>query len=253
MLAIFYTTLLYFRRKYMLWALVDIVLVTMLFALVMGSLALTETNKVVIDFFLMMVETVALFFVLFFGSHVLADERQQKTMYLLLSKKYDTAYILLGKFMAYFVLVVVIYLSFLWWFLLMWVDVTVSVLLVALLASCIKVLIVLSMTLFFVTFMSPYIIIVVMLALYFLSHATQFLYWYSLEVDMNAFMQSITTFVFYIFPPFDSLSLKEYVFFWKFPLTTAEIVSIFGMSWVYICVFLFFWCAILHRQRIKKI
>ncbi|NCQ81793.1 ABC transporter permease subunit [bacterium] len=85
----------------------------MLFALVMGSLALTETNKVVIDFFLMMVETVALFFVLFFGSHVLADERQQKTMYLLLSKKYDTAYILLGKFMAYFVLVVVIYLSFL--------------------------------------------------------------------------------------------------------------------------------------------
>ncbi|NCQ81792.1 hypothetical protein GW750_03125 [bacterium] len=69
------------------------------------------------------------------------------------------------------------------------------------------------MTLFFVTFMSPYIIIVVMLALYFLSHATQFLYWYSLEVDMNAFMQSITTFVFYIFPPFDSLSLKEYVFF----------------------------------------
>lgn len=250
MIAVIYNTRIFFVRKNMFTVISFLLLFCMFLSFLMSSLALTEWSKVIIDFFMTMTELVWVFFVLFFWSHVIADELKDKTMFLLRSRRSDTTYFLLGKFIGFAIVLLCIFCMFALAFLLILsienIDLALSTIALAMIWSYIKIIVLLTCTIFFAICLSPYVTMIVMIWIYFLWHAWLFLYWYTNRWDVHPSIEFLSSAIYYVFPPFDSLSLKEYISINWIIHTPTEIVTIFVTGLLYWAVFLYFACVLMR-------
>jgi ABC-type transport system involved in multi-copper enzyme maturation permease subunit len=222
-----------------------------------SQLVLTETNKIFVDFSLFIVEMFALIIVLFFGSTLLFNERKRKTLDIILLKTHNVKTLILGKFLwfasiiwIYFIVMSSIFalsslfIYFLDWSFLLWSF-------VALIFSYIKILVILSIVIFFSTFTSSIISICSSLMIYIVSHSIAFIK-YSIVSnlnDSNIIYPYIINGLYYIFPNFEQLSIKEYLFSHLInQISWFDFIALIISNALYIFVLLFFSIAVYSRK-----
>jgi len=84
----------------------------------------------------------------------------------------------------------------------------------AIFLSYVKLLVILAFVLFFSTFVSPFLALITSLAVYFVSHSTVFMYYFSIVDKENNFSEIskfLLKMIYYILPNFQDLSMKEYI------------------------------------------
>lgn len=217
-------------------------------SVLLGQLALSESAKITIDFSLLIIEVFWLILVLFFWSTLLFYEQKQKTLSLLLLKCRRMSSVILWKFfgfswvlLLYFLFLIVAYLfvsvrthsmgPIVWWW---------SILSIVLIY--IKLLAVLSIVLFFSSFVSPIVSFVSSLMIYVLAHLTWFLIYYMEHISQhnNIFQKIFIDWLYYILPNFEQLSIKEYLFWPLFDLfSVEEVLLMVGINFLYIFLLLF--------------
>jgi len=85
---------------------------------------------------------------------------------------------------------------------------------IAILFSFVKILVVLAILIFFSTFVSPFVALMSSLAIYITSHSLSFVKFYLVaahKLSVDSILYKIINLVYYIFPNFQDLSLKEYL------------------------------------------
>lgn len=101
--------IMYFMRA-RIWLLIfSLFVFALVFALIVGSLTLVDTNRIIVHFFLGMMELIAVGCIIFFVAHTIFYERTASTLYLLWSKRFDSAYIIIGKFVSFALLLLCIF------------------------------------------------------------------------------------------------------------------------------------------------
>lgn len=79
------------------------------FSLVLASLSLGQTERIVLDFGLAMIEICGLISVIFVGGQILFRELEGRTIYLILSKPIARHEFILGKFLGFGMILVLMH------------------------------------------------------------------------------------------------------------------------------------------------
>lgn len=183
------------------------------FSLVLASLSLGQTEKIATDFGLAMIEIFGIISVIFIGSQLLFREIEGKTIYLILSKPVARGDFILGKFLGFS--------AILFFIVLIQALISAGVSLVAhtplslLLAVSIgfiylKLLLIFAIILFFSTFISPLLSILLVMGVYIISHSI------TTMTDMavrsgNQILLYLSKFLMIIFPNFEALNIKSLI------------------------------------------
>ncbi len=183
-------------------------------SVVISSLALSEREKIIIDFSFSAMEFFALITTLFLGSYLIWNELSKNTILLILSKNPSRKDFILWKFLGFSVLLLielaVMFLAFLIVALLYHIPLNIYYW-VGSYFIFLKMEVILAFVLFFSTFVSPFIALFGAIGVYFISHSTSFIKFFAYEFNKWwALERGITSVLYYIFPNFQSLSLKEY-------------------------------------------
>jgi len=143
------------------------------FSLALWGLTIWDDAKVIVDFWLSMIEIFGLIGVLFVWSQLLFKEVEWKTIFLILSKPIKRYEFVLGKFAGFsFTILLIIFLQTLLFLLVLWIkgiDIT-HLIGFSLLFTFFKLEILLALVLFFSSFMSNMLTILVSLWVYVLGH-----------------------------------------------------------------------------------
>ncbi len=155
--------------------------VFILFSLALGKLTIGETEKVIVDFGLGMIEIFGLIGVLFVGSQLLFKEVEGKTIFLILSKPIRRQDFILGKFFGFSgtIFLIVFFQSILYLAVLYFQSIEITNLILwALVFTFLKLEILLAIVFFFSTFMGNMMTIMISLMVYLISHS------FSLMLDL---------------------------------------------------------------------
>ena len=257
MLIIALNTLKEFVRMRVLYAILFVAILLIFFSLVLAELSITKWTKVVIDFSLSIIEFFGIIVTLFLWSYMLYSEISKNTVLLVLSKIFDRKHFIVWKFLWFGILLLIIYviltIAFVWVLLLHGIDIK-FVFFLSIFLSYLKILVVLSFIIFFSTFMSPFISLLISLLVYIISHSTAFMYFYIVELKKNTAWlgyQYLINTIYYIFPNFHDLSMKEFILsphMWTYT-SFHYLLTIFGWAIVYIIVLLFFSVLIFRKKE----
>lgn len=181
------------------------------FSLVLATLSLGQSDKIVVDFGLAMVEIFGIISVIFIGSQLLFREIDGKTVYLILSKPVKRGDFILGKFLGFAaILFFIIFIQALISIVVFLVAKTpISALLFASIGFIyLKLLLLFAIILFFSTFISPLLSILLVMGVYIISH--------SITTMTDMAIRSGNQILFYfskvlmvIFPNFEALNIKS--------------------------------------------
>jgi len=197
-----------------------LIFILMLLSLFVGNLALNESPKFVMDFCLFVMEFFVVIIVLFFASQLFYQERKWKTLSIVLTKISSSQYVL-WKFLWFvfflFLLFFVLTCFYIWLSWVAWLFVLGTIWrwsLLALFLMFLKMCVLFSVVFFFSTFLSSISTIFVSLVVYFISHILSFLKFYvhNMVSHSSRFLQYFVDAVYIIFPQFDQLSLKDYLY-----------------------------------------
>lgn len=200
-------------RNRFLYLILFFAFVFILFSLVLGQLTIGESEKVVTDFGLGMIEVFGLIWVLFVGSQLLFKEIEGKTIFLILSKPIARWEFILGKFFGFSgaILLIIVFQACLYLGVLFLSGVEVQPLILwALLFSYLKLEVLLAIVFFFSTFMSHIITIMASLMIYLISHS------YSLILDLFGKLESsvslfVVKWIQLLLPPLEALNVKNLI------------------------------------------
>lgn len=203
------------RNKF-LYLILFFAFVFIVFSISLGKLTIWDDTKVIVDFWLSMIEIFWLVWVLFVWSQLLFKEIEWKTIFLILSKPIKRYEFILGKFFWFSatIFLIVFLQSILFLVVLLIKDIEISKLIYfSLLFTFFKLEILLSLVFFFSTFMSNILTILVTLMIYFLSHS------FSILLDIANRTWNIIAFYFtewlqLLFPPYEALNIKDFI--WSF-------------------------------------
>lgn len=182
----------------------------------LSSLALSEWSKIIVDYSLAAMEIFGLVTTLFLASNLIFNEVNKNTILLILSKNPNSWDFLLGKFLGFAALLGLMYIIFGLAFFLVcvfnWVDINIFHF-VSIFFIYLKLLVLLSIIIFFSTFVSPFLTLIFWLAIYFISHLTSFVKIYTsfLSQDKNPISQAVWNLIYYIFPNFQALNMKDFL------------------------------------------
>ena len=213
---------------------------------ILDSLTINQWSKVIIDFSLSIIEIFALLITLFLWAYLLYNEFSKKTVLLILSKIKHKYYFVIWKFLWFSIIIFFVYFILSLWFLLTLIFHNIPVELYyfqAIFLSYIKILVVLAFLIFFSTFVSPFLALLSSLFIYFVSHATAFMLFFTQidqEHQINSFIKGIIHIIYYVIPNFQDLSMKEYFLSPSLSnyTNTHFVLSIIAWAWVYIFVLL---------------
>ncbi len=244
-----------FIRNRILYTILIVAIAFVFFSIVLSSLALSEEKKIILDFSLGSIEIFWLITTLFLGSYLLYNEIKRNTVLLILSKNPSKSNFIIGKFLGFaFVLLLlflILSLSFLCVLFLHNIGFDINYFL-AIFFSYLKILVLLAFIIFFSIFLSPFIVLLVSSAIYLISHMTWFLKFYittSDKVSFWGFGEFLVNLIYYVFPNFQDLSLKDYLlspYLWNY--TFFHISSTVVVNLIYICILLFL-AIVLFRKR----
>lgn len=184
-----------------------------LFSIVLGKLTIGEMNKVITDFWVSMIEIFGLIGVLFVGSQLLFKEIEGKTIFLILSKPIQRYEFIVGKFLGFsgVIALIVLFQSVVYLWVLAEKNIPIEgVILMSLVFIFLKLMILLAIVLFFSTFMSNILTILVAIMVYFIAHS------FSLILDLSYKLHS-TAFVYFskglqvLFPPFEAMNFRDFI------------------------------------------
>jgi len=190
--------------------------VFIVFSMALGKLTIWDDNKVIVDFWLAMIEIFWLVGVLFVGSQLLFKEIEWKTIFLILSKPIKRYEFILGKFFGFSATIFLIILlqSILFLLVLLFKNIEITHLITfSLLFTFFKLEILLALVFFFSTFMSNILTILVSLMIYFLSHSFSILQDIAYRTGNNVAIY-FTQWLHLLFPPFEALNIKDVI--WSF-------------------------------------
>ncbi len=181
------------------------------FSLVLATLSLGQSDKIVVDFGLAMVEIFGIISVIFIGSQLLFREIDGKTVYLILSKPVKRGDFILGKFLGFSaILFFIIFIQAIISIVVFLVAKTpISMLLFASIGFIyIKLLLLFAIILFFSTFISPLLSILLVMGVYIIGHSV------TTMTDMairsgNQILFYFSKFLMIVFPNFEALNIKS--------------------------------------------
>ena len=224
---------------------------------ILDSLTINQWNKVIVDFSLTVIEVFALLLTLFLWAYLLYNEFSQKTVLFILSKIKHKYYFIIWKFLWFSIIIFFVYVILSLWFLLTLIFHHIPVELYyfeAIFLSYVKILVVLSFLIFFSTFVSPFLALLSSLFIYFVSHTTAFMLFFThidKEHQVNSFIKGIINIIYYVLPNFQDLSMKEY-FLSPYLGNYTNIhfmLSVLIWAWVYIFVLLFLASFIFRKKE----
>ena len=222
------------------------------FSFSIWSLTIGDDEKVIVDFGLAMIEIFGLIWVLFVWSQLLFKEVEGKTIFLILSKPIERYEFVLGKFFwfSFTILLIVLLQSilFLWVLLIKWIDIT-NLIGFSLLFTFFKLEILLALVLFFSSFMSNMLTILVALGVYVLGHG------FSLLLDMFSRLESTILLgaakgFQLLLPPMEALNIKDVIgSFQNFHMNYFLFNSLYSIA--YLAIILFFTILIFNKKSFQ--
>ncbi len=185
--------------------------VLILFSQVLASLSLGQTDRIVLDFGLAMIEICGLIAVIFVGGQILFRELEGRTIYLILSKPIARRDFIFGKFLGFsgIILLLLLLQSAVFAGVLAFGHIAFDpLILTALLAIFVKLLLVFAIILFCSTFTNPLLSILVTMGIYIAAHST------STILDMAARLKNpsliiIGKFLTAVMPNFEALNFAK--------------------------------------------
>ena len=235
----------FFRLKIIyIWLLVWVVLIFSSYLL--NTLTINQWNKAIIDFSLTVIEVFALILTLFLGSYLLYNEFNKKTVLLVLSRIKNKYKFIIWKYIWFSIILLFLYMILWFWFYLALLFHHISFewfYVQAMFLSYMKILVVLAFVIFFSTFVSPFLALLSSLFIYFVSHMTAFMLFFSQidkEKTITPFMKFLLEWIYYILPNFQDLSMKEYFLsplLWTYT-TVHFMLSVIWWSLLYIFILL---------------
>lgn len=200
-------------RNRFLYLILFFAFVFILFSLALWGLTIGESEKVIVDFGLGMIEIFGLIWVLFVGSQLLFKEVEGKTIFLILSKPIRRQDFILGKFFGFScaIALIVIFQSLLYIWVLLFQNIDITALLIwSLFFTYLKLEILLAIVFFFSSFMSNIMTIMVSLMIYLISHS------YSLILDLfvklwDSILLTCVRAMQLLFPPLQALNTKDVI------------------------------------------
>ena len=145
------------------------------FSLVLSSLSLGQTSRIILDFGLAMIEISGLLATIFIWGQIMYREIEGKTIYLILSKPISRYEFILGKFFGFAAIIMLITWAQFWVLaiLLKFSGILFDpLLIISVIFIALKLLIVFAIILFFSTFSSPLLSVFATIALYVSAHST---------------------------------------------------------------------------------
>lgn len=240
------------RNKF-LYLILFFAFVFIIFSLALWKLTIWDDNKIIVDFWLAMIEIFSLVWVLFIGSQLLFKEIEWKTIFLILSKPIKRYEFILWKFLWFSanIFLIILFQSILFLTVLFLKDIEITHLIIfSILFSFFKLEILLWLVFFFSTFMSNILTILVSLMIYFLSHS------FSLLLDLAqrtkiSFLSYFFKFIQLLFPPFEALNLKDFI--WSFS-DFKPLYFLFNSAYsiAYLCIILFFTIIIFNIKKFEN-
>ncbi len=227
---------------------------TILFSVVLASLSLGQTERIVLDFGLSMIEISGLIAVVFVGGQMLAREIEGRTIYLILSKPISRHAFVLGKFFGFAMVLAVIYLAetAVLAGLLTYEDLMPGKLfLFAALFSYLKLLVTFAVVLFFSTFAAPMLSILFSLGVFVSSHSA------NAVADMAEKTKSAGLLWFskglsVALPNFEGLSYPKKLIATDVPLPDSALFLAGSQSVLYLCVILLFAAVVFSKKNFEN-
>lgn len=239
------------RNKY-LYMIVFFSFVFIVFSILLGKLTIWQNSKIIVDFWLAMIEVFGLLWVLFVWSQLLFKEIDGKTIFLILSKpvkRYEFLFWkVLGFSLAIFVIILVEVMVFLWVLFFQWIPVE-SLIIWSIVNTFLKLEITLAIVFFLSTFMSNMLTIATTLLIYILAHN------YTIILDLvhawkNEILVNVATFWWLLFPPFEALNTKDVI--WSFSnFSLWYFLSNGFYSLAYFVILLFFSILIFNKKKFE--
>lgn len=223
------------------------------FSLVLASLSLGQSDKIVADFGLAMVEIFGIISVIFIGSQLLFREIEGKTVYLILSKPVARKDFILGKFLGFSaILFFIIFIqSIISTIVFLVASTPLSTLLfVSIGFIYLKLLLLFAIILFFSTFISPLLSILLVMGVYVIGHSVTTM----TDMAIRSGNQALFYFskaLMVVFPNLEALNIKSLI---GTPVTLAP--SYFALNiahaLLYIAVILTFAVLIFNRKTFEN-
>ncbi len=240
------------RNKY-LYMILFFAFVFIIFSILLSKLTIWDTSKIIIDFWLSMIEIFWLIWVLFVGSQLLFKEIEGKTIFLILSKPIKRYEFILWKFIgfSFAIFLIILFQAIIFLGLLFFQEIEISkLIIVSLINTFLKLEIALTLVFFLSSFMSNLLTIIVAVMMYFLSHS------FSIVLDMakktwdNLIIYG-TKILSIIFPPLQALNTKDIIWTFSNFSNTYFFMNI-SYSLIYIFLVLFFTCLIFKRKNFEN-
>jgi len=240
------------RNKF-LYLIVVFAILFLIFSIFLWQISLWEDNKIIIDFWIAMIEIFSIMWVLFVWSQLLFKEIEWKTIFLILTKPIKRYEFVLWKFFGFaIVLFLIFFLQSLLYFLILYINnIQITYLIVlSLFFIFIKILIFIWIVLFLSTFVSNIWTIVLSMLFYFASHS------FSLVLDLvkntsNTFLIYFVQLLNLLFPPFEALNIKNYI--WSFVQIENSFLIYNFLYWIiYLVLILFFTNLIFNRKTFEN-
>lgn len=227
---------------------------TILFSVVLASLSLGQTERIVLDFGLSMIEVSGLIAVVFVGGQMLAREIEGRTIYLILSKPISRHAFVLGKFFGFAMVLAVIYLAetAVLAGLLTYEDLMPGKLFFfAAFFSYLKLLVTFAVVLFFSTFAAPMLSILFSLGVFVSSHSA------NAVADMAEKTKSAALLWFskglsVALPNFEALSYPKKLIATDVPLPDSALVMATAQSALYLCVILLLAAIVFSKKNFEN-
>lgn len=227
---------------------------TILFSVVLASLSLGQTERIVLDFGLSMIEVSGLIAVVFVGGQMLAREIEGRTIYLILSKPISRHAFVLGKFFGFAMVLAVIYLAetAVLAGLLTYEDLMPGKLFFfAAFFSYLKLLVTFAVVLFFSTFAAPMLSILFSLGVFVSSHSA------NAVADMAEKTKSAALLWFskglsVVLPNFEALSYPKKLIATDVPLPDSALVMATAQSALYLCVILLLAAIVFSKKNFEN-
>lgn len=240
------------RNKF-LYMIIFFAFLFILFSISLWSLTIWDDDKIIVDFWLAMIEIFWLIWVLFVWSQLLFKEIEWKTIFLVLSKPIKRYEFILWKFLgfSYTIFVILVFQAFLFLLILFLKEIEITELIMySIFFTFLKLEILLSLVFFFSTFMSNILTILVSIIIYFLWHS------FSLLLDLTARFKNEVSIMFIktlelLFPPMNALNTKDVIWTFKDFDTLYFVSNTF--YWIfYIAILLTFSVLIFRNKRFEN-
>ncbi len=240
-------------RNKLLYTIIVFAFLFLILSIALWKLTIGEGDKIILDFWIALIEIFWLIWVLFVGSQLVFKEIEWKTIFLILSKPIQRYEFILWKFIGFsWVIFMITLLQSLLFLVVLFVkNIPIDILvLFALFFIFLKLLILVALVLFFSTFISPILTILVTVMVYLIAHSFSLLI--SLfETFQNTFFVSIAFGIQVLFPPFEALNIKDLIgsalVFSPLYFVENIVYSIF-----YTSLILLFTCLIFNRKKFEN-